>query len=106
MSPQLRSVLAKVLDVHYRGKDEPKFVIGALVRIAGEPTFSIRLGIESIRAARKLLCDSLVGEGDFLEVIQDPKNRAVVEQWSLASSYCIRRSSGRDTIPLLVEEDE
>jgi hypothetical protein len=106
MSPQLHSILAKVLDLHYAGKSDPEYVIGALVRIAGEPTFSLKLGIESIRAARQMLSEALVGNGNFLEAIRDRRNRAVIQEWSLAQSACIRRSSGRDPIPLLGEGDD
>ena len=105
MSPQLAATLRKVLAVHYRGQNDPKYVIGALVRIAGEPTFSIKLGIESIRAARKMFGEALVGEGTLMEAVRDPRNGAIIQEWSLANSYCLRRSNGRDPIPLLVEDE-
>ncbi len=106
MSPQLHLILAKVLGAHYRGKHDPKYLIGALIRIAGEPTFTTKLAVESLRAARKMLCEALVGEGTLLEAVKDPRNGAIVQEWSLAHSYSLRRSNGRDTVPLLVEEDE
>jgi len=106
MSPQLRSILAKVIDARYYGRSDPHFVVGALVLIAGEPTFATKLAVEAIRLAKKMLCEVLEGEGDFLELIRNPKNRAVVQEWSLAHSYCIRRSNGRNTTPLLADIDE
>jgi hypothetical protein len=104
MSPQLRSVLAKVLDAHYGGENDAKYVIAALVKVAGEPVFTTRLGVEAIRAARKKLFETLGGQGTFSDWMKDPTKRAIVEQVSLATSYCRRRSSGRNPTPLLVEE--
>ena len=105
MSPQLRSVLARVLDTHYRGKRDTRYVIGALVRIAGEPTFTTKLAVEAIRAARKMLCEALQGPGDFSELMRDPTKHGIVEEWSMSHSDANRRSSGRNPIPLLVEDD-
>ena len=105
MSPQLTATLRKVLAAHYRGKDDPKYLIGGLIRIAGEPTFTTKLAVESLRAARKMLGEALVGEGTLQEAVQDPRNGAIIQEWSLANSYCLRRSNGRDPIPLLVEDE-
>ncbi len=106
MSPQLTAALRKVLTVHYYGKDEPKYVMGALVMIAAEPTFPTKLAVESIRAAKKILYEALNGSGDFSEWMKDPAKRAIVEQYSLAHSWSIRRSNGRNTTPLLPDSDE
>lgn len=105
MSPQLRSILTKVLEAHYRGDRDPKYVIAALIRIAAEPTFCTKLAVESLRAATKKLCEELGDPVDFTEAIRDPRKSAVLEQYSIARSSAIRRSNGRDPIPLLVEEE-
>jgi hypothetical protein len=106
MSPQLHSVLAKVLDEHYRGDRDPKYVIAALIRIAAEPSFATKLSVESLRAAAKQLREELGDPVDFTDAIRDPRKSAILEQYSIARSSAIRRSNGRDPIPLLVEEDE
>jgi hypothetical protein len=106
MSPQLRSVVAKVLKAHYRGQDDLKFVIGGLLKIAGEPEFETKLAVEAMRLAKKQLCEALRGPGTFSEWMQDPAKQAIAEQVALSVSYSNRRSSGRDPVPLLVEEDE
>jgi hypothetical protein len=105
MSPQLRSVLARVLDTHYRGKRDTRYVVGALVRIAGEPNFTTKLAVEAIRAARKMLCEALEGPGDFSELMRDPTKQGIVEEWALSNSDANRRSSGRNRVPLLGEEE-
>jgi hypothetical protein len=105
MSPQLRSILARVLDTHYRGKRDTRYVVGASVRIAGEPNFAIKLAVEAIRTARKMLCEALQGPGDFSELMRDPTKRGIVEEWSMSNSEANRRSSGRNPIPLLAEEE-
>jgi hypothetical protein len=106
MSPQLTATLRKVLAVHYHGKDEPKYVIGALVMIAAEPTFTTKLAVESIRTAKKMFLEAMEGTGEFREWMKNPTKRAIVEQWSLSHSYSIRRSNGRNQEPLLAEADE
>jgi hypothetical protein len=106
MSPQLRSTLTKVLAAHYHGESDPKYVIGALICIAAEPTFATKLAVEAIRLGKKMLCELLEGEGDFLELIRNPKNRAVVQELSLAHSYCLRRSNGKNQEPLLADIGE
>jgi hypothetical protein len=106
MSPQLRSILAKVIDARYHGKNDPKYVIGALVCIASEPTFSTKLAVESIRTAKKMLFEALDGPGDFWERMKDPAKRAVAEQWSLSVSYSIRRANGKNQEPLLADIGE
>ena len=106
MTPQLRSVLAKVLEVRYHGKDDSKYVIGALVCIAAEPMFPVKLAVESMRAAKKMLYEALNGTGDLSEWMKDPTKRAIAEQYSLAHSWSIRRSSGRNQEPLLPDIDE
>jgi hypothetical protein len=106
MSPQLRSVLAKVLDTHYRGRRDTRYVIGGLVLIAGEPTFATKLAVEAIRAARKMLCEALEGPGDFSEWMKDATKQGIVEEWAISNSNANRRSSGRNPVPLLADSDE
>lgn len=106
MSPHLAATLRKVLAVHYYGKDDLKFVMGALVKIAAEPAFPTKLAVESIRAAKKILYEALNGSGDLSEWMKDPAKRAFIEQWSLSHSYSIRRSNGKNQKPLLADIDE